>query len=57
MKLAQNQTELSKQIADLSATVQLQGKLLKRLVTILDGEGEGGSDLNGKGKQTQRGAR
>jgi len=57
MKLAQNQTELSKQIADLSATVQLQGKLLKRLVTILDGGSEGGSDYSGKGKQTQRGTR
>ncbi|KAF9442299.1 voltage-gated potassium channel [Macrolepiota fuliginosa MF-IS2] len=55
MKLAQNQTELSKQITNLTATVELQGKLLKRIIAILDGESEGGSDYSGKGKQTQLG--
>jgi len=35
MKLAQNQTELSKQIEDLAATVEIQGKMLQRLLGIL----------------------
>ena len=36
-KLAQNQTELSHQIEDLKATVELQGKLLTRLLVALEG--------------------
>lgn len=35
MKLAQNQTELSKQIEDLTATVELQGRMLQRLLEIM----------------------
>ncbi|KAF5344443.1 hypothetical protein D9756_011287 [Leucocoprinus leucothites] len=60
MKLAQNQTELSKQIVDLNATVEMQGKLLRRLIRILDAEGseeEGGSDLSGLGKGKQASSR
>jgi len=38
MKLAQNQTELSKQIADLSRVVEEQGLLLRRLVNVLEGD-------------------
>ncbi|KAF9525586.1 hypothetical protein CPB83DRAFT_818299, partial [Crepidotus variabilis] len=36
LKLAQNQTELSKQIHELSATVEMQAKLLQRLIKKLD---------------------
>ncbi|KAJ3510190.1 hypothetical protein NLJ89_g4820 [Agrocybe chaxingu] len=36
LKLAQNQTELSRQIQELAATVEIQGKLLQRLLTKLD---------------------
>ncbi|EKM79679.1 hypothetical protein AGABI1DRAFT_59386 [Agaricus bisporus var. burnettii JB137-S8] len=54
LKLAQNQTELSRQISELAATVEVQGRLLKRLVTVLDVEDPSGErELNGKGKQTQ----
>jgi potassium voltage-gated channel Shal-related subfamily D member 2 len=35
MKLAQNQTELSKQIEDLTATVEIQGRMLQRLLEIM----------------------
>ena len=35
MKLAQNQTELSKQIDDLRVTVEIQGRMLQRLLDIL----------------------
>jgi len=35
MKLAQNQTELSKQIEELTATVEIQGRMLQRLLEIL----------------------
>jgi hypothetical protein len=35
LKLAQNQTELSKQIEDLTATVELQGRMLQRLLDVL----------------------
>lgn len=56
LKLAQNQTELSRQISELAATVEVQGRLLKRLVTVLDVEDPSGErELNGKGKQTQFG--
>ena len=42
-KLAQNQTELSHQIEDLKATVELQGKVLTRLLVALEGRsGENG---------------
>jgi len=34
MKLAQNQTELSRQIEDLAATVEIQGRMLQRLLEI-----------------------
>ncbi|KAF9473491.1 voltage-gated potassium channel [Pholiota conissans] len=37
MKLAQNQTELSRQIEDLASTVEIQGRLLERLLEKLDG--------------------
>jgi hypothetical protein len=36
MKLAQNQTELSRQIEELAATVEVQGRLLRRLLEKLD---------------------
>lgn len=39
LKLAQNQTELSRQIEDLADTVDAQGKLLVRLLERLDGGG------------------
>lgn len=35
-KLAQNQTELSRQITELRATVEAQGQMLERLVTALE---------------------
>lgn len=35
MKLAQNQTELSKQIEELTATVEIQGRMLQRLLEIM----------------------
>jgi len=44
-KLAQNQTELSKQIEDLKATVVMQGKMMHRLLEMLDGK-------NGDGELT-----
>ncbi|KXN84036.1 Potassium voltage-gated channel subfamily B member 2 [Leucoagaricus sp. SymC.cos] len=53
-KLAQNQTELSKQIKDLSWTVEQQGKLLKKLITLMGEESEDGSSTySGKGKGTR----
>jgi len=36
MKLAQNQTELSRQIEDLAATVEIQGRMLQRLMEVLE---------------------
>ena len=36
MKLAQNQTELSRQIEELAGTVEVQGRLLRRLLEKLD---------------------
>lgn len=36
MKLAQNQTELSRQIEALSSTVEMQGKMIKRLLEVID---------------------
>jgi hypothetical protein len=69
MKLAENQTELSKQIVELNKTVEQQGKLMRRLVTILDSyeegsgseDGEGSSDKGrrrrGKGKEVRNGSR
>ncbi|KAF8956806.1 hypothetical protein BDZ97DRAFT_1847600 [Flammula alnicola] len=36
MKLAQNQTELSRQIEELAATVEVQGRMLHRLLEKLD---------------------
>lgn len=49
MKLAQNQTELSKQIVDLSRMVEEQGQLLRRVMRVLEGEN---SNL-GKGKERE----
>jgi potassium voltage-gated channel Shal-related subfamily D protein 2 len=37
LKLAQNQTELSKQISDLRDTVEAQGVLIGRLLEALEG--------------------
>ena len=45
-KLAQNQTELSHQIEDLKATVELQGKLLTRLLVALEGRPDENSRSN-----------
>jgi len=62
LKLAQNQTELSRQIADLMGAVEGQGKLLRRIMRVLEEEGrigvgvdgsEGGGEGEGKGKMTQ----
>ena len=36
MKLAQNQTELSRQIEELAGTMEVQGRLLRRLLEKLD---------------------
>ncbi|RDB30383.1 Potassium voltage-gated channel subfamily D member 3 [Hypsizygus marmoreus] len=36
-KLAQNQTELSRQISDLRATVEMQGRTLERLLDVMEG--------------------
>jgi len=36
MKLAQNQTELSRQIENLAATVEIQGRMLQRLMEVLE---------------------
>ena len=36
MKLAQNQTELSRQIEELAATVEVQGRMLQRLMEVLE---------------------
>jgi len=46
MKLAQNQTELSRQIDELRETVEMQGKMLQRLLEKLDA----GADAVGSGK-------
>jgi hypothetical protein len=54
LKLAQNQTELSGQISELRATVEMQGKMLARLLEVLEVQGEGGgSNLVHKGKSRQ----
>ncbi|KAF7338037.1 Potassium voltage-gated channel subfamily B member 2 [Mycena venus] len=39
-KLAHNQTELSKQIAELRGVVEAQGQLIARLVTAMEGKGK-----------------
>jgi len=39
-KLAHNQTELSKQIAELRGVVEAQGQLITRLVSVLEGKGK-----------------
>ncbi|KAG9308899.1 hypothetical protein JVU11DRAFT_11359 [Chiua virens] len=36
-KLAQNQTELSRQISELRSAVEVQGEMIRRLVNMLDG--------------------
>jgi hypothetical protein len=46
LKLAQNQTELSTQIAELRATVEAQGLMMKRLLENLE--------ESSKGKQRER---
>ncbi|KAJ7164776.1 hypothetical protein C8R43DRAFT_1122653 [Mycena crocata] len=40
-KLAHNQTELSKQIAELKGVVEAQGQLITRLVSAMEGKGKG----------------
>lgn len=50
-KLAQNQTELSHQIEDLKATVELQGKLLTRLLATLEGRRVVNGQLHADGGQ------
>jgi len=49
MKLAQNQTELSKQIVDLSRMVEEQGQLLRQIMKVLEGE----NPNLGKGKERE----
>ncbi|KAF8644375.1 hypothetical protein AX16_008500 [Volvariella volvacea WC 439] len=54
-KLAMNQTELSKQISELRETVEVQGRLLERLLKVIE-ERELGAEVGrsvdkGKGKQ------
>lgn len=39
-KLAHNQTELSKQIAELRGVVEAQGQIIARLVAALEGKGK-----------------
>ncbi|KAK7037927.1 potassium voltage-gated channel subfamily B member 2 [Favolaschia claudopus] len=39
-KLAHNQTELSKQIVELRGVVEMQGELIRRLVTAIEGKGK-----------------
>lgn len=48
-KLAQNQTELSRQISELRSTVEVQGLMLQRLLDALEG-----STSKGKQKQDER---
>lgn len=53
VKLAQSQTELSHQIAELRAVVETQGVMLKQLLQALEGRSAGSSrhrNVNGKGK-------
>ncbi|KAH7885584.1 hypothetical protein F5I97DRAFT_1810902 [Phlebopus sp. FC_14] len=40
-KLAQNQTELSQQISELRGTIELQGEMIKKLLTVLEGQAKG----------------
>ncbi|EEB97003.1 hypothetical protein MPER_03766, partial [Moniliophthora perniciosa FA553] len=40
-KLAQNQTELSKQISELRDTVEMQGEMIKRLLEALEARTKG----------------
>lgn len=40
-KLAQNQTELSNQISDLRAVVEMQGKLIQRMTLALENSSKG----------------
>ena len=47
MKLAQNQTELSRQIEELAGTVEVQGRLLRRLLEKL--ESSSGSAMSNGG--------
>lgn len=50
LKLAQNQTELSRQIEELAGTVEAQGKLLMRLLEKLDassGSASSSGDVGG----------
>jgi len=41
-KLAQNQTQLSKQIEELKSTVEMQGQMMNRLIQALEGADESG---------------
>lgn len=53
-KLAQNQTELSRQIVDLQATVEAQGLMLERLLELLDRQWVGKNLSEAKGKEIHR---
>ncbi|KAF9222858.1 voltage-gated potassium channel [Gyrodon lividus] len=54
-KLAQNQTELSQQISELRVAVEMQGQMIGRLLTALEGR-TGMGDGNGKGKGRESGS-
>lgn len=41
LKLAQNQTELSRQIAELRSTVEAQGQIMKRLLEAVEATSKG----------------
>lgn len=41
LKLAQNQSELSRQISDLRTTVEAQGKMIEKLVNVLESKSKG----------------
>ncbi|RDB21570.1 Potassium voltage-gated channel subfamily B member 2 [Hypsizygus marmoreus] len=45
-KLAQNQTELSRQISDLRATVEMQGRILERMLDVLEGSSSKGKGVD-----------
>lgn len=41
LKLAQNQSELSRQISDLRATVEAQGGMIEKLLDVLEAKSKG----------------
>lgn len=48
-KLAQNQTELSRQISELRSAVETQGEIIRRLVGLLEGGASYGNGVMGVG--------